>query len=130
MRRSAIVSFTSVLLVGLIAACATSPVDDPSLGADINSVKAPTEPTEDVKLPPPSTAPTATDAGTNTAKDASPPPQDASTPPQDASTPPPNTSQDCDPNDPTVLLKLFLGSGSGAACPCSAGECCLSGICI
>lgn len=132
MRRSAIISFTSVCLFGLIAACATSPADDPSLGSDLTSVKAPTEPGENVKLPPPSTAPqTPTDAGTNTGKDASAPAKDAGPPPAQDAGPPPNnnTTPDCDPNDPTLLLKIIISPPS-EACPCASGQCCYQGLCI
>ncbi len=126
--RSALLSLAASAAFGLVVACATAPVDDPSLGSDLTSVKAATDPAEEVKLPPASASPAAADAGATT-KDAG-TTQDSGPPaPQDSGAPPPTSTPDCDPNDPIVILKLFTSSPSGA-CPCSAGQCCLLGSCL
>jgi hypothetical protein len=128
-RRSALLSLAATAALGLVVACATAPVDDPTLGADLTSVKSPTDPAAEVKLPPAS-APPPVDASAPT--DASTPKPDAGPPPaQDSGPPPPPppSTPDCDPNDPTVILKLLIGSPSGT-CPCSAGQCCLLGSCL
>lgn len=128
MRRSAITSFTASLLFALIAACATGAGDDPSVALQPSEVKAPTEPAEQVKLPPPSTtsAPE-TDAGTSAPKDSgSPQPQDSGSPqPQ-----PQPTTPDCNLNDPLVIAKILFGAAPTGACPCAADQCCLAGQCL
>jgi hypothetical protein len=129
MRRSAITSITASFLLGLVAACATGAGDDPSVALQPSEVTAPTEPAEQVKLPPPSgTSTPETDAGA-TAKDAgaTPPAQDASPPPP----PPAPTTPDCSLSDPVVIAKLLLGASPSGSCPCaSAGQCCLAGQCL
>lgn len=127
--RSALLSLVATGAFGLVVACATAPVDDPSRGSDLTSVKAATDPADDVKLPPASAPPpAAVDAGPP-AKDAGPSAQDSGPPPAQDSGPPPQTTPNCDPNDPTVILKLLLTEPSGT-CPCSAGQCCLLGSCL
>ncbi|MDF2694145.1 MAG: hypothetical protein K0S65_2528 [Labilithrix sp.] len=133
MRRTVFSSITVMSLTALaiaIGACATAPVDDDLSG--LTQEQSPAEPTDDdtsAKLPP-SSAPDndpVTDAGT----DAKAPPKDASAP-KDASTPPadsgnPTSGGDCDPSDPTYLIK-FIAAPNPTPCPCSASECCYQSL--
>lgn len=128
MRRSAITSLTASLILGLIAACATGAGDDPNVALQPSEVKSPTDPADDVKLPPPSSTSTP-DTNPGAAKDAGPPPaaQDAAPPPP----PPPATTPDCSLSDPIVIAKLLLGASPSGTCPCaSADQCCLAGQCL
>lgn len=126
MRRSAITSLVGSLLLGLVVACATGTSDDPTVAFEATSVKAPTEPAEEVKLPPASS--TSTPAPSSSSPSPAPSAQDAGPPAQDAA-PPVQTTPDCDINDPVVLLKLLLSQPSGA-CPCASDQCCLAGQCL
>jgi len=127
--RITVLSFTALTFA--IAACATAPVDDPLEGlTQEQNPAAPEEEQTSAKLPPPTqSTDEPADAGPTVApptKDAGTPPKDASTPTPDASTPP-TTSDECDPNDPLVFIKLMMESNP-QPCPCAASHCCYMGV--
>jgi hypothetical protein len=125
MRRTVFKSITVISIVAVgaaIGACATAERDGDLDG--LMQDQSPTQPDE-TKLPPSNPTPDASsDAGTTTKDSSTPPPKEAG-PPVDSG----SSSNNCDPNDPSVILKLTQLSNP-TLCPCSASECCFSAFSV
>ncbi|MBX3219538.1 MAG: hypothetical protein KF795_03395 [Labilithrix sp.] len=128
--RVLVLSLTSLSLA--IGACATAPTDDDLSG--LTQEQNPASPEDEpasAKLPPASNPSkdddTTTDAGKDSGtkdagtKDATPPAPDAG--------PPPTGGDDCDPNDPLLIIKVAMASNP-TPCPCSASECCFAALSV